>query len=144
MTPWMYRRHYHVMHGRDGFTLMARDRWLPGIAAETGANAFLAALGHPCCGRGLGRIPGVDYLAFRVLNAPNRLLRRDKRVMEIPLTVEQALTLQPSWAESYFLIDGTDEDGYTYQDAVMVGTPDGPPDWTRPAVMPLDWKGERT
>ena len=97
---WMYRRRYDVTHGRTGFKMSVFDRWLPGVATEAAVNAVLAALGHPCCGRGLGRIPGVDVAAFTVLNWPNRLMRRDKRVLELPLTEAQALTLEPSWAEN--------------------------------------------
>jgi len=121
----MYRRRWSVVHGRDGFALYVRDCWLPGILAEHVTGAFLAALGHPCCGRGIGRIPSdhFDIMWFTVLNWPCRFAVRDRMVIDLPLTVEQALTLAPSWAGDFMMVDGTDEYGYTWQDAVMVGTP---------------------
>lgn len=127
-----HRREYSVTHGRDGHSLEVRDRWLPGVLTEVAANALLAVLGHPCCGRGpLGWIPFLDVVWWRIMQWPCDLAHRDQRVLSLTLTVEQAATLRPDLVGDpvMFPEDGTDEFGYTWQDARMIGTPDGPPDW---------------
>lgn len=124
---WMYRRKWSVTHGRDGFMLWVRDEWVPYLVAEKVNHAVLAALGHPCCGRGLGRISGdwIDLFWYRWLNLPHRLYRFGKPVIEIPLTVEQAFTLAPHWRdEEWVTIDGVDDYGGEWRDGVMVREPD--------------------
>lgn len=129
---WTHRREYSVTHGRDGHALLVHDRWLPGVAAEAVVNAVLAALGHPCCGRGpLGRPATLDLFWWRIMQWPCSFAHRDRRVVTVPLTVNQAATLRPDLVDDpvMFPPDGTDDNGYTWLDARMVGTPDGPPDW---------------
>lgn len=122
----MYRRHWDTCHGRDGFALVGWDMWLPFLVAEKAVETFLAAIGHPCCGRGLGRIPGVDMLFWEVLNLPSGWWRHNRRVIELLLTAEQAFTIQPSWRdETWITIDGEDEDGYLWRDGAMVRGDDG-------------------
>lgn len=101
----LYRRRYWVSHGRDGFALDVRAMWVPYLLAEFVTEKILALLGHPCCGRGLGRIRGIDYAAFVFLNAPNRLWRHNREVIRLPLMREQALLLQPDWAEGTWTED---------------------------------------
>lgn len=121
----MQRREWSVAHGRDGFVLLVYDRWIVGLIAEWIVEKLLAILGHPCCGRGIGRIPGIDHAAFVLLNAPNQLRRHDTRVARLPLTVEQAFTFQPSLRhDSLITVNGTDDSGDTWADAVMVGALD--------------------
>lgn len=110
MPSWMYRRCYWTGHSRDGFHLSVMDRWLPAVVAEGVVNTLLAALGHPRCGRGIGRIPGVDYVAYLLLDAPNRLCQRDREVLKLPVTEGQALTIEPSWAESTWWRDDEAEE----------------------------------
>ena len=121
---WMFRRHWGVSHGRDGFALMVRDEWLPALIAEQITHGLLVALGHPCCDRGpIGRRSG-DRLAlfwYRVLNLPSSLFRFSRHVIDIPLTPEQAFTISPHWRdETWPLINGVDEFGNTWRDGVRV------------------------
>lgn len=120
----MYRRQWSVTHGRDGFGLWVRDEWIPYLVVKKVNHAILVALGHPCCGRGpLGRIPGdrAQLFWFKWLNLPNGLGRFSKKVIEIPLTVEQAFTLSPHWRdEEWITIDGVDDYGDEWRDGVMI------------------------
>lgn len=120
------RREYNVVHGRDGHQLVIRDCWWPGVLAEKATEAVLAALGHPCCGRGIGRIPRTEVFWFSVLNWPCRFAARDNEVLSLPLTPEQAAALRPDLADDpiMFPADGTDDYGYTWANGVMVGSPD--------------------
>jgi hypothetical protein len=102
---WMYRRKWWVGHSKDGFHISCWDVWLPYHVAEKVVETALAVVGHPCCGRGLGRIPGVDVAAYVVLNLPNRWWRHSVHIIEIPVTREQALRIQPSWADEKWIED---------------------------------------
>lgn len=98
--PHHYRE-YAVGHSYEGFTLNVTDRWLPGWLAETVLGALLGALGHPCCGRGLGRIEVINAAAYRLLsNVANWGISRDRRRVHVPLTVDQAITLAPWYRDS--------------------------------------------
>jgi hypothetical protein len=122
----MFRREYHVAHGRDGHHLAVRNCWRPALVANWAMQTVLAMLGHPCCGRGLGRIPKTDLFWHTAMDWPCKLMARDRPVISIPLTYEQAAILRPDLIDDpiMFPADGTDEYGYTWKDAVMVGTPD--------------------
>lgn len=128
-------RSYHVVRGQDGYSLNVIDESWTGVIAETVNENMLAALGHPCCGKGpLSRLTlrygtlrklgiwwgrpepeedweedldenALDLFWFRVLNLPNRLRNRLDVVARIPLTEEQARALHP---ES---VDGPSADG---------------------------------
>lgn len=99
MQTLMYRREYSVCGGNDGFVLDVRDRWLPGLAAEHLVTGVLAALGHPCCGRGLGRIEKVRELSCLLLVAPNQLFHRDRHLVHLSLTTEEAFALEPTFVK---------------------------------------------
>ena len=120
---WTHRTH-RVTHGRDGWSLAVSDeRWVATIAEEV-TEKVLAALGHPCCGRGpLARLTityrtlhrlgwpvdseivrcgelgdnALDYFWHKVLNLPNRLYLGERQVLRIPLTEEQAEELDPDF-----------------------------------------------
>jgi hypothetical protein len=121
------QREYTVGHSHRGFTLEARDyplvRWLVGEGVEW----LLGSLGHPCCGRGLGRIGPVFEVSHRALEAAVNWQRRSgERVAAVRLTTEQALALQPRFAEDtgpdgWITVNGEDEDGDVWSDAVLIG-----------------------
>jgi hypothetical protein len=95
--PWPRVRRFWTGVGREGFHLTVVDRWLVAEAAERANEAMLAALGHPCCGRGPFGREVLGLFWWKILQWPNFLSRYDHRVIEIPLTTEQALIIQPSW-----------------------------------------------
>lgn len=71
-------------------------RWYGPLAVEK----LLAMIGHPCCYVGIGRIPGVGYLAHRLLRAcVNWTSKGERLVAEIVLTREQAVAIEPSIAD---------------------------------------------
>lgn len=110
MGRLLYRRCFHVGHSRDGFRLGVWDRFVPGIVAEGLVGGILAALGHPCCERGLlGRSDLVALAAFKFLNLPNRLARRDRLVVEILISPEQAVTIEPQWARETWALVADEE-----------------------------------
>ena len=94
---WTHRT-FTVVHGRDGFSLRVADEWWLALAVEWASETTLAALGHPCCGRGpLGRIPALGLVWHRVLTLRASLPHRDRTVADLPLTEEQAAQIAP-WA----------------------------------------------
>lgn len=97
----LYRRRTHVGHSLAGWHLTVWDRYVPALLAEAVVNGVLACLGHPCCGRGIGRWEPFSGLAFRFLNLPNRLAHRDRELLSLPLTAEQAAAIEPEWVASY-------------------------------------------
>lgn len=122
-----YRREYSTGHSYCGFTLHVRDRWLPGWLAEHAVEAFQAALGHPCCGKGpLQYIPGIDIALIRIESAVlNWGHRRDQQIVDVPLTAEQALAIQPLWRDDiapdgYLTVDGEDDTGDIWAGARLV------------------------
>ncbi|MDN5860209.1 MAG: hypothetical protein L0H84_16485 [Pseudonocardia sp.] len=123
--PQHYRE-YAVGHSYEGFTLNSTDRWLPGWFAETVLGVVLGTLGHPCCGRGVGRIEVINAAAYRLLNGvTNWGITRDRRRVDVPITVDQAITLAPwyrDWIgpDGSITVDGEDESGDIWADAKLV------------------------
>lgn len=128
---WTHRT-FDVTHSRDGWTLRVSDeRWVATIA-ERATEGVLAALGHPCCGRGpLARLTlryrtlhrlglpvdpevircgeldddALDLFWHRVLNLPNRFYLGERLVASLPLTEEQAETLAPEFVARWRIPD---------------------------------------
>ena len=96
---WTHRT-FTVSYRRDGFFLcVADDWWLATVVSWTVENV-LAALGHPCCGRGpLGRIPVLGLFWHRVLNLPVHLPHRSRTVVDLPLSDAQADLIKPGIVE---------------------------------------------
>lgn len=99
-AAWLDRRfgavnRVFVSHSSDGFKLVVEAvptwRWLVGAGTET----TLGALGHPCCGRGLGRVPFVNTAAYRLLSAAVRT-GVGPYVFSQPISVEDALAVCPT------------------------------------------------
>lgn len=102
---WTHRT-FTVSHGRDGFFLRVTDEWWLATAAEWIAETALAALGHPCCGRGpLGRIPTLGLVWHRVLNLRACMPHRDRAVIGLPLSEKQAARIAPAFVEEMRHLD---------------------------------------
>lgn len=100
MSIWRKRCYYLVFSKPDDavrFRLWVTDRLWLAVALEFVVERLLELLGHPCCGRGLGRIERVNVAAFQLLNLPNRFL--DRPVVCLPVSDEDAELLQPGVAE---------------------------------------------
>jgi len=120
-------REYTVGHSHRGFTLAARDcplsRWLVSEVVERP----LGLLGHLCWGRGLGRLGPVFVMSRGALNAAmDWQMHSGERIAEVRLTAEQAMALEPRFiedagADGGITVDGEDEDGDVWSDAVLVG-----------------------
>lgn len=107
-VPRWYHRAFDVGHGRDGFVIRVADRWWPAIVAERAVETILAALGHPCCGRGpLGRVMALQLPFHRFLNLPNKLYWSERLVATIPISDEQAVVIAP-WAAEH--LAGNDDE----------------------------------
>jgi len=120
-------REYTVRHSHRGFTLAARDyplsRWLVSEVVERP----LGLLGHPCCGRGIGRLGPVFEVSRGALNAAiDWQMHSGERIAEVRLTAERAMTLEPRFiedagADGWITVDDEDEDGDVWSDAVLIG-----------------------
>lgn len=94
-------RHYNVQHSQHGFELLVSvgPRWSAGVARLT--EGLLAAVGHPCCWQGLGRIDWIGDTAHELLD---RALHADHRrrsdMVRIQLTAEAARAL--GWPHDWF------------------------------------------
>jgi hypothetical protein len=128
---WTHRTH-HLTHSRDGWSLAVSDERVVGTLAEKAMEGVLAALGHPCCGKGplahlsvsyrtlrsLG-LPvdaetvrcneldedALDLLWHKVLNLPNRLLVPHRPLLSLPLTKEQARVINPEFVDRFECLD---------------------------------------
>lgn len=93
-------RVFWTTHGRDGWSLAVVDRSPVRAAGEWLVESGLGLLGHPCCGRGIGRVGFINLVFFRLLNAStNWAARADRRVVTIPLTEGQVQALNPQMAD---------------------------------------------
>ena len=87
-------RVYWVTHGRDGATLRVVDRRLVRHLVEGAVEGVMAAVGHPCCGRGLGRLDVISWAAHSLLcGALNWAARGERVVARIRLSDEEARAL---------------------------------------------------
>ena len=95
----MYRT-ANVAHSRDGFELHVIDTpWWASAVRATGEEA-LEILGHPCCGRGIGRIGPICALAFRILQLVHRPeFRHGRKLLEVAITADQARHLNPEFVD---------------------------------------------
>lgn len=97
-------RHFNVQHSQGGFELLvsAGPRWSAVIAHLT--EGLLAAVGHPCCWQGLGRIEWIGHAAHDLLDGViDADHRRRRELARIPLTPEAALAL--GWPQNWFAQD---------------------------------------
>jgi hypothetical protein len=96
-------RRVHVTHSRWGYALRVTDtpHWAVAVnwLYET---ALMGLLGHPCCGRGIwGRLPApladrICTFAHSGLNVAGRVdWNRERLLLELPVTEEQASVLRP-------------------------------------------------
>jgi hypothetical protein len=119
-------REYSVGCSYRGFSLTAYDYPLGRWALATLVEWLFGLLGHPCCGRGLGRIWPIGTVSYRLLSAAlNLLTGAGASVLEIALTAVQALALHPRYAEDtgpggWITLDGEDEDGDVWVDGALV------------------------
>ncbi len=92
----------NVAHSRDGWSLHVTDTpWWAAAVRATGEEA-LEVLGHPCCGRGLGRVGPVCDLAFRFVQIVNRFeADRQRIVLGIEVSADQALQLAPEFVDAW-------------------------------------------
>lgn len=90
-NSFYYTRRYHVVHSSSGFRLSVMDHSRLALFLESVIEHILSLAGHPCCGRGIGKLDIVNALAFRLLNFPTRFPVH--QVVCLPLPVEQARIL---------------------------------------------------
>ncbi|GAA1568614.1 MULTISPECIES: hypothetical protein [Kribbella] len=99
-AAWLDRRcgvvnRVSVSHSARGFALVVEAvptwRWVVGAGTES----TLSALGHPCCGRGLGRVPFVGTAAYRLLSVAVRT-GVGPDVFSRPISVDEALAVCPT------------------------------------------------
>lgn len=116
----------NVSHSWRGFELRI-DR-VPFVRLVTGRllEDILAGLGHPCCGRGLGRIDHIQWASWKTLSWAVRMAM-GATVTSLPLTSSQARALSDSVATElddpegiYHPLDGIDEDGCEWSDGRFV------------------------
>ena len=115
----------HVTHGHAGFTLIIEDTPFWALALASSIDQVLAWAGHPCCGRGLGRIDPICGWAYSLLNWGYGVSFRHTTIrLEMPLTAQQAvedLDAFPGWIEEgRLVIDGEDEYGDIFADGVLI------------------------
>ncbi len=96
------RRTATVAHSRDGFTLHVTDTpWWAATVRATAEEA-LEVLGHPCCGRGLGRSDPVRDVAFTFMQVVDRFeADRQRIVLDIEVTADQAHQLAPEFVDAW-------------------------------------------
>ena len=103
-------REHLVARTRDRYVLTVTDRPVLRYLAEVVIEHGMAALGHPCCGRGAGRLPFVhapaNALLYGVLTWASR---RDRCIEDIPLTEGQARALNPGFIEWWTSEDDEDD-----------------------------------
>lgn len=99
MGDRMRIRRYYLTYGQDGFALRVADQHVVQQMCEAVVETTLTLLGHPCCGRGLGRWEPISDLAFRLLNLPYRFLP-DRVVTHLPVSDEHAEVLDPVFAKT--------------------------------------------
>jgi hypothetical protein len=87
---------------REGFVLRVVDRRVFRHAVEVGVEWVLVALGHPCCGRGVGRL-GLVYVPSNALlyGVLGWASRGDRVVAHIRLTEDQARALDPGFVRRW-------------------------------------------
>jgi hypothetical protein len=94
-------RVYLVTHGRDGATLRVVDRRLVRHLVEGAVEGVMAAVGHPCCGRGLGRLGVAYWPAHALLVGVMQWATRGERIVaRIRLSDEEAQTLSAWWCDA--------------------------------------------
>ncbi|GAA1661355.1 hypothetical protein GCM10009744_63870 [Kribbella alba] len=109
-----------VSHSWRGYELEVEAvpswRWL--IASVT--ESTLSAVGHPCCGRGLGRMPFLGGAAYRTLAAAIRL-GSGTRTFSTHISAAEAAVVSPAFDQGAdFPVTGEDEDGSVWDDGCFV------------------------
>jgi hypothetical protein len=104
--PWLLARvrRYSLSASAGGFALRVSDhvRWR--LWTSCVVESALSLVGHPCCGRGVVRIRGVDVVAHRLLNTALRF-DRDIEIIGLPLTLDQARALDASFVDDWVSLD---------------------------------------
>lgn len=117
----MTMRRTQLTHGLDGFHLIVEDVAIWSVAAQKIYEGLIALLGHPCCqwrdqkstkrtiwGWVLDHLPLSDaaeeriaMVQFRILNNrwSHATFRHTNRQVWVPITTEQARSLDPQWAD---------------------------------------------
>ena len=65
---WTIRR-AEVWHGQEGYKLVVSDTAWWALAVSVAYDRLMDVLGHPCCGRGIGRVGPVCDAAWRLLQS---------------------------------------------------------------------------
>jgi hypothetical protein len=110
----------HVLHSWKGYELRLESvpAWRH-LTAKV-VDSTLAAVGHPCCGLGLGRVPFVSSAAYVVLVAA---LGLDRGVVtySAPISPQEARAINP-WLDLDDLgeRDGEDSDGWVWDEGRFV------------------------
>jgi hypothetical protein len=109
-----------VSHSWRGYELEVEAvpswRWLVATATESS----LSAIGHPCCGRGVGRVPFLGGAAYRILTTAIRL-GSGTRTFTTHLSAAEAAAVSPSLGLGEdFPVTGEDDDGSVWDDGRFV------------------------
>jgi hypothetical protein len=109
---WAIRR-ARVWHGRDGYKLAISDSAWWALAISVTYDRLMDVLGHPCCGRGIGRLDPAGALAWKLLQSTANIdWDHTSRLAELPVDEDVARALWlgdwDEWQE--ILSDDSDDD----------------------------------
>lgn len=83
-------RELMVTSSKNGYGITREDfvywRWYVGESVEV----FLSVVGHPCCWRGIGKIPPLGWLSYKLLNWAEGVRHKNRvTVGSIPITEQE-------------------------------------------------------
>lgn len=89
-------RDWYITHGANDyrlrvFTYKRRSRFIRALTERT-----MAIIGHPCCGRGLGKIDAIGAFANKLLTKAYAYEHKHETVvLDLTVTEDEAFTADP-------------------------------------------------
>ena len=93
-------RDWEITYGADDYRLRVYTytRWSRFVCSFT--EVIMTILGHPCCGRGIGRIETIEVLAYKLLSKAHAYEYKDEVVvLDLTVSEDEAFTADPKSME---------------------------------------------